>query len=69
LSHLIDIILKIIEIDIPKNQSNGLFEIKMIKLENIVCIAGQNGSGVVKSINLKNFLLVISKLINYSLLK
>ena len=37
--------MKINEVNIPKNNENGLSEIKMIKLENVVCIAGQNGSG------------------------
>ena len=54
--------MKINEVNIPKNNENGLSEIKMIKLENVVCIAGQNGSGKSRLIDaIKNELLIKPK--------
>lgn len=44
--------MKIISINIPADEDNGLQQIKMSKLDNVVLIAGRNGSG--KSKILKN---------------
>lgn len=54
--------MKIIKIDIPKSTDNndGLEYIKMEKLNNIVLIAGKNGSGKTRILN-KIFSTLISK--------
>jgi len=42
---------KITEVNIPKSQSDGLEEIKMSRLGNIVLIAGKNGAGKTRILN------------------
>lgn len=43
--------MKIIEVNIPKNESLGLEEIKMKRLEQVVILAGKNGSGKTRVLN------------------